>query len=791
MYSIASCPNYEWKNAGSVFNQSENLHEILELLTENKCYHSVLSSNVDKRYIMFFDLDGNEDHKVDVNEFIQKMCSYINDIYKFKLNINDFCYTKNDKYKYKFHVTIPIIEAKCSEQKALCREFVKKYPQYEKYKIADKYYEILDTSVYRTNGLFRLPNQTKGIKDDEDYGLHIIMRGKMEDFILDNTVNSEYLISNTSITSNIAKEDTNTNNNNNEKSYCDNIKERIISYINLLPSNYYDVYNDWIHVLMVLYNELEYQDCLTIACDFSKKSDKYNSEEQIKDKLSSFKYNIDNSLKIGSLIKWVRDSRNEIVKEDNKMTMYEIEKYLCNKEYNNYDEAINDIINKMGDSICIFNYGTKRYIAVYTFYNEEHDTKIMDVGKYLPFADNYKHIKIKYEAKIMDKNGKSRSVLIDKKLTSIIESEISFLYEKYYIKPYHPFENNENTDKRFKNLFSPMIAKYLKNYDITKINPILIHIKKVLANNNEYHYKWIMSWLHQIIRTPWKKTDKCIVLNGKQGTGKSLLFDFMKKHIFGDITAYYAAGMGALIDRFNWWGLSNIFIICDEPTKLNELNLSTYEEKLKTIITAPTKELEKKGGDKIQGANFSNLIITSNHTKGIVVREDCRRYAIFKVSNKYINNEFYFNNLTDCLDNKEYMNIFFSYLYDYDDTVNIKEIPETDIRKSCKEESRTQLEQFLFDSEFCAKFRKNELLTSDILYNKYENWYRSINYNEKFKKNKIGFCREMNKTYGESKQKKINGKNLTVFCFNDDIIDRITFIDDFIENTDIVKDLDC
>jgi hypothetical protein len=49
----------------------------------------------------------------------------------------------------------------------------------------------------------------------------------------------------------------------------------------------------------------------------------------------------------------------------------------------------------------------------------------------------------------------------------------------------------------------------------------------------------------------------------------------------------------------------------------------------------------------------------------------------------------------------------------------------------------------------------------------------------------------MNKTYGESKQKKINGKNLTVFCFNDDIIDRITFIDDFIENTDIVKDLDC
>lgn len=560
---------------------------------------------------------------------------------------------------------------------------------------------------------------------------------------------------------------------------------RIISYLNLLPSNYYDVYNDWIKVLMVIYNELNYEDCIEIADNFSLKSDKYTSEEEVKYHIDSFKNKdkLDKSLRLGSLIQWVKDYRCSIDKNQNSinddiMTIYDIELYLNDKEYSNYEEAKLDVIKQFSNSICIFNAGIKRYISVYTTYSEENDTKIMDVGKYTSFTENYKHIKVTYETQVMDKNRKLNTVTIREKLTTFIESCPSFLYEKYYIKPYHPFENNIITNKRFKNLFSPMIATYLKNYDISKINPILFHIKEVLADGNDYYYKWIMSWLHQIIRTPWKKTDKCVVLNGGQGSGKSLIFDYMKKHIFGDTTAYYAAGMGALIDRFNWWMLSNIFIICDEPTKLSELNISTYEEKLKTVITAPSRELEKKGGDKLQACNYSNLIITSNHTKGIVIRDEDRRYAIFKVSNKYIKNEPYFDRLTECLDDKDTMNIFFSYLYDYDDIVSISKIPETSLRDSCKAENRSQLEQFLFDDEFSVRFRKDEILTSDILYSKYINWYSSMGSNDKFKKNKIGFCKEMNKLYGDSKQKKVRGVNIKVFEFNDETNERLKYIEE-------------
>lgn len=589
--------------------------------------------------------------------------------------------------------------------------------------------------------------------------------------------------------------------------FKNNKKAKIVSYINLLPSNYYEDYNDWIKILMILYNELGYDDCLEIANTFSSKSNKY-TENEVKHKIDSFKNNPDKSLKIGSLKKYVRESSNCINSnnsinndddstvstiDNDKMTMYDIEKYLHNRNYNSYEKAMTDIKTKMGKSICVFNAGTKRYIAVYTTYNEENDTKITDVGKYASFVETYRHIKIYYDDLIINKNtGKQTYITLEKKLTSVIESDTSFLYEKYYIKPYHPFEDNKSPNKRFKNLFSPMIATYLKTYDITKITPILFHIKKVIADNDEYNYKWIMSWLHQIIKTPWRKTDKCIVLNGSQGSGKSIVFDFMKKHIFGDITAYYASGMSALIDKFNWWMLSNIFIICDEPTKLSELNISTYEEKLKTVITAPMREVEKKGGDKMQAANYSNLIITSNHTKGIIVRNEDRRYAIFKVNNEYINNIRYFTTLTACLDNKEIMNIFFSYLYDYDDVVSISNIPETDIRKSCKEESHTQLEQFLFDSDFSVKFKKDEDLTNDILYMKYINWYSSMNANEKFKKSKIGFCKEMNKLYGKSIQRKIDKINTKIFVFNDDVIDRIKFLDETEDySNNLITELNC
>lgn len=476
---------------------------------------------------------------------------------------------------------------------------------------------------------------------------------------------------------------------------------------------------------------------------------------------------------------------HEEIDTNNKMTMYDIELYLKNKIYDNINDAYDDLTIKFKDSIAIFNIKAERYISLIESYSKDNSTKCTGISKYDRFKRNYEHLVIQYEVEYYDKFAKAMMKKIETmKFVKFIESKSLFLYEGYYFEPYHTFESSTNDNSRFKNLFNPMIAKYLgyKNYDISKINPILNHFKEVLANNDEHCYKYILSWLHAIIKKPNKKTEICLIFNGDQGCGKTLPFDMIRKYIFGDNCGHLTDGMASLVDKFNSWMYSNLFILCDEPTVLTDLNRSTYEEKLKLVITSKVRELEKKGVDKILVPNYSNLVITCNHTKGVIIPQGDRRYAIFKCNNKYINNRTYFNELTDCFENRENMDILFSFLYDYDDIVEIKNIPQTDIRKNVQNENTSILEQFLFDENFQHCFKRKDiednLLTTDNIYRSYNNWITSNKFPEKYMKNKISFCKEMCKLYGTVIQKKINNINVKVFKFNDDIIPKLGYRDD-------------
>ena len=74
---------------------------------------------------------------------------------------------------------------------------------------------------------------------------------------------------------------------------------------------------------------------------------------------------------------------------------------------------------------------------------------------------------------------------------------------------------------------------------------------------------------------------------------------------------------------------------------------------MKSLITDRRVDVEQKGLEHIEIENFTNFIFTTNHSNAIPLEADDRRYACFEVSDRYKQNNDYFGNFMDTLDNDE------------------------------------------------------------------------------------------------------------------------------------------
>ena len=82
--------------------------------------------------------------------------------------------------------------------------------------------------------------------------------------------------------------------------------------------------------------------------------------------------------------------------------------------------------------------------------------------------------------------------------------------------------------------------------------------------------------------------------------------------------------------------------------------------------------------------NIGNYILFSNHRDSIICEQFDRRYAIFEVCDKYLNNTKYFQALTKKCYNQKTADAFHTYLLDFteeDGLVEIREIINTEIRQ--------------------------------------------------------------------------------------------------------------
>jgi hypothetical protein len=167
------------------------------------------------------------------------------------------------------------------------------------------------------------------------------------------------------------------------------------------------------------------------------------------------------------------------------------------------------------------------------------------------------------------------------------------------------------------------------------------HILEVICRRDPRKYKYLIRFLAWAVQNPDKHSGIIIVLKSrKQGTGKTTLCKVMLD-IFGQ--------HGALIDdkerllgRFTDWLEGVCFVVAEEILWAGD-HKST--DKLKSIITGDTIQVERKFGSCRQTPNRLKVIATTNHDHAIAAGAQDRRNFVLDVSDEHVGDKAWFDRL--------------------------------------------------------------------------------------------------------------------------------------------------
>ena len=345
--------------------------------------------------------------------------------------------------------------------------------------------------------------------------------------------------------------------------------------------------------------------------------------------------------------------------------------------------------------------------------------------------------------------------------------------------------------------------------DMDKVQPILNHILEVLADNNETYYKYIISWLAQIIQKPWKKTETALLFKGQEGDGKSCIAEFIRTRVIGWEMSLVSCGLGKITQRFNSCIMNKLFVELSELAVAGD-EYNTAFDAMKVLITDPMITVEQKGIEPFNIQSHTNFFATTNHDFTVRMSESDRRWAAFETNSKYRGNWQYFDKLHELIRNEddsisdEVGRHFYTYLLRYEDKVNLRSIPMTPLKQSMIETSMNSVALFIkelpysgFDKGILVKVEGEWVCKNEDLYSSYIAWcatnnQKSFKDNIFFKNIPKDMC--VKKGYGRKKSENLDGKttykrfHYTQLKFEYEIDDDGKFILDDVKVDDVDDD---
>jgi hypothetical protein len=285
-----------------------------------------------------------------------------------------------------------------------------------------------------------------------------------------------------------------------------------------------------------------------------------------------------------------------------------------------------------------------------------------------------------------------------------------------------------------KELCPPEHYNLWTGFDVSKMDctnersfDIILDHFKVVANFNDLVYEYLLNYFAWLFQKPHKKTEVCLLIQGKQGAGKTTLVEDLLKKMMGIKYVFNTCDIDKIIGKFNSSIAGKLMTILNEAS-----GKDTYSviEKIKDSITRKDVSIEHKGHDPVAVTDYCNYCYTTNNVKPLPIGEDDRRFQVIECSDKYKGDTEYFNKLYDAIDNDEIVKSLYNFLIKRDiskfNPSRDRVVTEatTDLHELNREPVDMFLE-YLHTDEFVKYQRKYK--TKDM-YEEFKSYMSSIGY---------------------------------------------------------------
>lgn len=236
---------------------------------------------------------------------------------------------------------------------------------------------------------------------------------------------------------------------------------------------------------------------------------------------------------------------------------------------------------------------------------------------------------------------------------------------------------------------------------------ILEHLYKIMCNQNQTHYNYVLKYLAKKLKEPWIKLQSAIVFSGNEGCGKGIFVNAYGS-LFGNQYAMINNSEW-ILGRFNSVLEGKLLLFFDEM----KVDSEDKRDQLKSVITENKIAIEKKFEELKQCESFFNIIWATNHKKVNELPDKSRRFLIISCSDEYsINTEEgrkYFTELKNTMydNNSEGLKAFQHYLMtkvDLSDFGEGQNPPTSELKECIQVESLNAVKRWMYEIIRAAKY---------------------------------------------------------------------------------------
>lgn len=170
----------------------------------------------------------------------------------------------------------------------------------------------------------------------------------------------------------------------------------------------------------------------------------------------------------------------------------------------------------------------------------------------------------------------------------------------------------------------------------------LAHLRDNVCGNDPALVDWVVGWLADLVQHPNTKPGTALVLQGGQGTGKTIVHQAMARLLGAH--AKIVSSTDRVTGRFNSHLADALLLTLDEATWGGD---HATAGRLKDLVTGADHVIEMKGKEAFRVRNYTRLLVTSNNTWVVPAGTDERRFAVLRLGDRAQQDRAYFRALVE------------------------------------------------------------------------------------------------------------------------------------------------